>query len=95
MVHTVLGPTSFRAEYRRSSGASILSRSVKFQVDIIKASTPMTGTGEVYCVDFQLISGTCLHFPICRLELSFAFPLRSVYEENYQGEMIYPPPRRN
>ena len=58
MAHTVVGPTSFRAEWRRSSGSSILSRSLKFQVDIIKTTVAVgSSSGEVYCVDFQLLSG--------------------------------------
>ena len=62
LVHNVTSPTSFRAEYRRSGGSSILSRNVKFQVDIAQAQSKTAGAGaadvKMHCVTFTLISGT-------------------------------------
>lgn len=71
VVHTVISPTSFRAEYRRAgSGSSLLARPVKLQVDMVRATGGIsTGSGhqnninsisserEVYAVNFQLLSG--------------------------------------
>ncbi|CAH8849141.1 unnamed protein product [Trichobilharzia szidati] len=76
VVHTVISPTSFRAEYRRAgSGSSLLARPVKLQVDMVRATGGIsTGSGhqnninsisserEVYAVNFQLLS-------VCQLEL--------------------------
>ncbi|VDL91781.1 unnamed protein product [Schistocephalus solidus] len=44
VVHTILTPTTFRAEYRRAgSGSSLLARPVKMQIDIVRASNPAHG----------------------------------------------------
>ncbi|KAL3307560.1 Serine/threonine-protein kinase brsk1, partial [Cichlidogyrus casuarinus] len=64
VVHTVVSPTSFRAEYRRAgSGSSLLARPVKLQVDLIRASTGPSAVAfnlpperELYAVNFQLLS---------------------------------------
>ena len=56
--HSVLSPTSFRAEYRRSSGSSMFTRNVKFQVDI--AAPPKSEADsepKMHCVTFTLLSG--------------------------------------
>ena len=72
VVHTILTPTSFRAEYRRAgSGSSLLARPVKMQIDIVRASTGQaalnnSSTGdsaserELYAISFQLLSGRSL-----------------------------------
>nr|VZI50043.1 unnamed protein product [Spirometra erinaceieuropaei] len=73
VVHTILTPTTFRAEYRRAgSGSSLLARPVKMQIDIVRASNPAHGISngtpdgsasdvapdrELYAVNFQLLSG--------------------------------------
>ncbi|XP_018651398.1 serine/threonine kinase [Schistosoma mansoni] len=76
VVHTVISPTSFRAEYRRAgSGSSLLARPVKLQVDMVRATGGIsTGSGhqnninsisserEVYAVNFQLLSGPTRRF---------------------------------
>uniref|UniRef100_A0A158QD19 non-specific serine/threonine protein kinase n=4 Tax=Hymenolepis diminuta TaxID=6216 RepID=A0A158QD19_HYMDI len=74
VVHTMLSPTCFRAEYRRAgSGSSLLARPVKIQIDIVRASTgqaaisngtPSDGTTdrELYAVSFQLLSGPTRRF---------------------------------
>ncbi|KAK2144398.1 hypothetical protein LSH36_761g01013 [Paralvinella palmiformis] len=67
--HSVLSPTSFRAEYRRSSGSSMFTRNVKFQVDI--AAPPKgeaDGEPKMHCVTFTLLSGPSRRFKrICEL----------------------------
>uniref|UniRef100_A0A0R3TG27 MBD domain-containing protein n=1 Tax=Rodentolepis nana TaxID=102285 RepID=A0A0R3TG27_RODNA len=74
VVHTILSPTCFRAEYRRAgSGSGLLARPVKMQIDIVRASTgqmansngtPSDGTTdrELYAVSFQLLSGPTRRF---------------------------------
>ncbi|KAM7537786.1 hypothetical protein Aperf_G00000077253 [Anoplocephala perfoliata] len=74
VVHTIISPTCFRAEYRRAgSGSSLLARPVKMQIDIVRASTgqvanssgdPSDGTTdrELYAVSFQLLSGPTRRF---------------------------------
>ncbi|CAH8622190.1 unnamed protein product [Dicrocoelium dendriticum] len=77
VVHTVISPTSFRAEYRRAgSGSSLLARPVKLQVDMVRAtggiSTGAQAAGstgaqvpserEVYAINFQLLSGPTRRF---------------------------------
>ncbi|CAL8087091.1 unnamed protein product [Calicophoron daubneyi] len=76
VVHTVISPTSFRAEYRRAgSGSSLLARPVKLQVDMVRATGGIsTGSHaantmaavpserEVYAVNFQLLSGPTRRF---------------------------------
>ena len=59
VVHTVISPTTFRAEYRRPAGSSILTRPVKIQVDLVRASPPSSDR-EVYAVNFQLLSGNLI-----------------------------------
>ncbi|VDM33263.1 unnamed protein product [Hydatigera taeniaeformis] len=68
VVHTILSPTSFRAEYHRAgSGSSLLARPVKMQIDIVRASTGQAAVNnggtpdgatdrELYAVSFQLLS---------------------------------------
>nr|VZH93676.1 unnamed protein product [Spirometra erinaceieuropaei] len=78
VVHTILTPTTFRAEYRRAgSGSSLLARPVKMQIDIVRASNPAHGISngtpdgsasdvapdrELYAVNFQLLSGPARRF---------------------------------
>ncbi|TPP56363.1 BRSK1, partial [Fasciola gigantica] len=77
VVHTVISPTSFRAEYRRAgSGSSLLARPVKLQVDMVRATggistggvnaanlnNPIPSEREVYAVNFQLLSGPTRRF---------------------------------
>uniref|UniRef100_A0A5K3F307 Protein kinase domain-containing protein n=1 Tax=Mesocestoides corti TaxID=53468 RepID=A0A5K3F307_MESCO len=78
VVHTVLSPSTFRAEYRRSgSGSSLLARPVKIQIDIVRASTGQAAANgnsdttyeansnsdkELYAVSFQLLSGPTRRF---------------------------------
>ncbi|KAL5104410.1 Serine/threonine kinase SAD-1 [Taenia crassiceps] len=74
VVHTILSPTSFRAEYHRAgSGSSLLARPVKMQIDIVRASTGQAavnnggapdgaGDRELYAVSFQLLSGPTRRF---------------------------------
>lgn len=54
IVHTVLSPTMFRAEFRRSSSTSMFNRNVKFQVDIIQSNEQE----NTFYVNFLLLSGT-------------------------------------
>lgn len=76
-MHTVISPTSFRAEYRRAgSGSSLLARPVKLQVDMVRATggistggvnaanlnNPIPSEREVYAVNFQLLSGPTRRF---------------------------------
>ncbi|KAL5006823.1 hypothetical protein ScPMuIL_015629 [Solemya velum] len=59
--HSVVSTTTFRAEYRRSGGSSMFSRSVRFQVDITSAK----GDGRdaaMFCLTFTLISGPARRF---------------------------------
>ncbi|VDK38234.1 unnamed protein product [Taenia asiatica] len=74
VVHTILSPTSFRAEYHRAgSGSSLLARPVKMQIDIVRASTGQAAVNnggapdaasdrELYAVSFQLLSGPTRRF---------------------------------
>ncbi|CDS41500.1 serine:threonine kinase SAD 1 [Echinococcus multilocularis] len=74
VVHTILSPTSFRAEYHRAgSGSSLLARPVKIQIDIVRASTGQAAANndgaldgtidrELYAVSFQLLSGPTRRF---------------------------------
>lgn len=85
VVHTVISPTSFRAEYRRAgSGSSLLARPVKLQVDMVRATGGIsTGSGhqnninsisserEVYAVNFQLLSGKKKYKKISYFHLIF------------------------
>lgn len=61
MSHSVVSTTTFRAEYRRSSSASMFSRNVRFQVDI-SPSPGYDTNGESYCLTFTLISGPTRRF---------------------------------
>ncbi|CAI9729816.1 serine/threonine-protein kinase BRSK2-like isoform X1 [Octopus vulgaris] len=61
MSHSVVSTTTFRAEYRRSSSASMFSRNVRFQVDI-SPSPGYENNGESYCLTFTLISGPTRRF---------------------------------
>lgn len=61
MSHSVVSTTTFRAEYRRSSSASMFSRNVRFQVDI-SPSPGYDTNGESYCLTFTLISGNIYLF---------------------------------
>lgn len=75
VVHTILSPTSFRAEYHRAgSGSSLLARPVKMQIDIVRASTGQAAVNnggapdgasdrELFAVSFQLLSGMVLLSP--------------------------------
>lgn len=61
-MHSVTGPSSFRVEYRRAGGPTGLNvlnrqRTVKFQIDILRAHPTERAAYEVYCVQFKLISG--------------------------------------
>lgn len=65
--HSVLSPSSFRAEYRRSGGTSMFTRNVKFQVDVSSASSASSASvqmqenpssqQQLHCVTFTLLSG--------------------------------------
>ena len=67
--HSVMSPTSFRAEYRRSGSASMFSRSVRLQVDIapvhkedsISSDSASMSSGQqpqqIHCLTFTLLSG--------------------------------------
>ena len=55
--HSVISPTSFRAEYRRSGGTSMFSRNVKFQVDIAPAHIEGADGQKLHCVNFTLLAG--------------------------------------
>ena len=57
--HSVISPTSFRAEYRRSGGTSMFSRNVKFQVDIAPAHIEGGDGQKLHCVNFTLLAGFC------------------------------------
>ena len=71
--HSVVGQTSFRVEYKRSSsGASgVFSRGVRMQVDIIASqhcipsSTPTAPSPDVptYVIQFTLVAGA-----VCAVE---------------------------
>ena len=66
--HSVIAPTSFRVEYRRSGGTSMFSRNVKFQVDIAQAHGEGSEGHKVHCVNFTLIAGPSRRFKrICEL----------------------------
>ncbi|XP_074659825.1 serine/threonine-protein kinase BRSK2-like [Tubulanus polymorphus] len=68
LVHSVVSPTSFRVEYRRSGGSSMFSRNVKFQVDVIHAHVERSDDNEVFCVNFILLAGPVRRFKrICEL----------------------------
>ncbi|XP_064635686.1 serine/threonine-protein kinase BRSK2-like isoform X2 [Lineus longissimus] len=68
LIHSVISPASFRAEYRRAGGTSMFSRNVKFQVDIIHAHVEHGDDQEVYCVNFILLSGPVRRFKrVCEL----------------------------
>lgn len=53
IVHTVITPTMFRAEFRRSSNSSMFNRNVKFQVDIIQSKEKE----NTFYINFLLLSG--------------------------------------
>ena len=53
IVHTVVSPLMFRAEFRRSSSTSMFNRNVKFQVDIIQSKEQE----NTFYVNFLLLSG--------------------------------------
>ena len=56
--HSVVTPTSFRAEYRRSGSTSVFSRNVKFQVDVAPVQKEGSQEGfKMHCVTFTLLSG--------------------------------------
>ena len=60
LIHNVISSTTFRAEYRRGGGSSILSRNVKFEVEVSRAHTDKTShdsSSRMHCVTFTLISG--------------------------------------
>lgn len=53
-----MSPTSFRAEYRRSSGPSVFSRSVRLQVDVAPVNKEDgEDTMQLHCLTFTLLSG--------------------------------------
>ncbi|KAK3103562.1 hypothetical protein FSP39_020190 [Pinctada imbricata] len=60
--HSVVSTTTFRAEYRRSGTSSILSRNVRFQVDISPAHANMGPDCTMFCLTFTLISGPSRRF---------------------------------
>ena len=58
LCHSVVSPTTFRAEYRRGGSSSMFSRNVRFQVDITPAhASPATREINMYCLTFTQISG--------------------------------------
>ncbi|XP_067935758.1 serine/threonine-protein kinase BRSK2-like [Watersipora subatra] len=58
IVHTVVTPTMFRAEYRRSSNTSMFNRNVKFQVDLIQSKEQES----TFYINFLLLSGPIRRF---------------------------------
>lgn len=63
LCHSVVSPTTFRAEYRRGGSSSMFSRNVRFQVDITPAhASPATREINMYCLTFTQISGPARRF---------------------------------
>ena len=67
ITHSIVGPYSFRGEYRRTIGAyAMFSRNVKFQIDIRPVRPQTSGqqhnSSAIYCVDFSLVSGPSRRF---------------------------------
>ncbi|XP_013403209.1 serine/threonine-protein kinase BRSK2 isoform X6 [Lingula anatina] len=58
--HSVISPTTFRAEYRRSGSSSVFSRNVKFQVDITHPQN--SDDLNYHRVVFTLIQGPARRF---------------------------------
>ncbi|XP_077568897.1 serine/threonine-protein kinase BRSK2-like isoform X2 [Stigmatopora nigra] len=56
--HSVISQTSFRAEYKSTTGPTVFQKPVKFQVDIsYSESTSATKENGIYSVTFTLLSG--------------------------------------
>ncbi|CAM9819223.1 unnamed protein product [Lampetra planeri] len=61
--HSVVSPTSFRAEYKAPSGPSVFQKPVRFQVDIGSSEGPdSAGDGAVFSLTFTLLSGPSRRF---------------------------------
>ncbi|CAH1786166.1 unnamed protein product [Owenia fusiformis] len=79
LCHNVISPTSFRAEYKRSGSSSLLSRNVRFQVDISRAHG-QGDAGVMYCVNFTLLAGPSRRFRrICELIQSLLLSTTRTY----------------
>ncbi|XP_057695022.1 serine/threonine-protein kinase BRSK2-like isoform X5 [Corythoichthys intestinalis] len=61
--HSVISQTSFRAEYKSTTGPTVFQKPVKFQVDITYSeSTSATKENGIYSVTFTLLSGPSRRF---------------------------------
>nr|XP_049574545.1 serine/threonine-protein kinase BRSK2 isoform X5 [Syngnathus scovelli] len=61
--HSVISQTSFRAEYKSTTGPTVFQKPVKFQVDITYSeSTCASKENGIYSVTFTLLSGPSRRF---------------------------------
>ncbi|XP_053346558.1 serine/threonine-protein kinase BRSK2 isoform X2 [Clarias gariepinus] len=61
--HSVISQTSFRAEYKSTTGPTVFQKPVKFQVDITYTeSSTATKENGIYSVTFTLLSGPSRRF---------------------------------
>lgn len=87
IVHTVVSPTSFRAEFRRSTNSAVFNRSVKFQVDI----APSKDLSDAYSVHFTLQSGPERRFKrLCDIMQSMLLASRGAARAGSVGQAATP-----
>lgn len=58
--HSVVSPTSFRAEYRRTGSSSVFTRNIRLQVDVApvrKDEEEGVEETQLHCLTFTLLSG--------------------------------------
>lgn len=62
--HSVVSPTSFRAEYRRTGSSSVFTRNIRLQVDVAPVRKDEEDGAEetqLHCLTFTLLSGLYFH----------------------------------
>lgn len=69
--HSVVSPTSFRAEYRRTGSSSVFTRNIRLQVDVAPVRKDEEDGAEetqLHCLTFTLLSGPSRRFKrLCEL----------------------------
>lgn len=74
-----MSPTSFRAEYRRSSGPSVFSRNVRLQVDVAPVNKEDgEDTMQLHCLTFTLLSGIHIYLAM-HMHVAYIYTLSQEY----------------